>query len=144
MPGVDERLVVAYARFGKSLEAHLTQHISQAGLTATQFTVLELLFHKGPSTVNEVVEGVLSSSGNIGVVIDNLLKAGLVEKKANPADARSRLVELTSSGRSKIEDYYPRHKRELQRCFKGVEHEEKCQLIKLLGSLRKQIEHNLG
>lgn len=101
-----------------------------------------MLLHKGERTINEIIEGVFSTSGNISVVIDNLIKNGLLAKKLNPNDGRSRLVFLTEEGHKKISTYYPHHKAELRRLMNGVESKEKEVLIASLISLQKCIEIN--
>ena len=101
-----------------------------------------MLLHKGPRTVNELIDGLLSTSGNMGVVIDNLLAAGLLEKKPNPADSRSRIVSLTAAGDEKIRAYYPRHREKLHRLMSGVERPEKKDLVKSLIALRRCLDEN--
>jgi MarR family transcriptional regulator, 2-MHQ and catechol-resistance regulon repressor len=139
---IDERLISALGSAMRSLERPLSKHIAAADLTLGQFAVLEMILHKGPRTVNEIIAGLLSSSGNIGVVIDNLLSAGLLEKKVNPADGRSRIISLTASGDKKIRAYYPQHKEELHRLMSGMEHSNKKELIKALALLRRCIDDN--
>jgi MarR family transcriptional regulator, 2-MHQ and catechol-resistance regulon repressor len=126
----------------RSMTKPLARHIAAAGLTPTQFAVLEMLLHKGPRTVNELIEGLLSTSGNIGVVIDNLIAAGLLEKRPNPADGRSRIISLTAAGDEKIRAYYPRHRDELRRLMSTMERSEKKALVKLLIALRRSLDEN--
>jgi MarR family transcriptional regulator, 2-MHQ and catechol-resistance regulon repressor len=142
MTTVDETLVAALSSVMRSLARPLARHIAAEGLTPSQFAVLEMLLHKGPQTVNEIIDGLLSTSGNIGVVIDNLLAAGLLEKKPNPADGRSRIVSLTAAGDEKIRAYYPRHRDELHRLMSGVERSEKKDLVKSLIALRRCLDAN--
>ena len=140
MATIDERVVTALMGVVRSLERPLFHHITQADLTPTQFAVLETLLHKGPRTVNQIIGDVLSTSGNIGFVLDNLLKAGLLEKRPNPTDGRSRLIDLTEEGQARIRAYYPQHREELRRLMAGLEREEKKRLIKALANLRRCIE----
>lgn len=142
MTTVDERLVSSLLGVMRTLEKPLVKHVAAEKLTATQFAVLEMLLHKGELTVNDIIEGVFSTSGNIGVVIDNLINAGLLNKKLNPSDGRSRLIGLTAVGREKIEGYYPRHKSELKRLMSGLEAAEKKALTKTLVTLRQSILTN--
>lgn len=142
MNTIDERLVSSLLAVMRSLEAPLARHVTAEELTVTQFAVLEILFHKGEQTVNQIIEGVFSTSGNIGVVIENLVKAGHVKKQKNPRDRRSRLIALTPKGTEKIKDYYPRHRNEIQHLMNGVPNTEKRTLIGSLISLRKRIEVN--
>lgn len=142
MTTMDERLVSSLLAIMRSLKAPLAKHVMAEGLTVSQFSVLEILFFKGELTVNEIIEGVFSTSGNISVVIDNLVKAGHVNKQQNPRDRRSRLITLTPQGKEIIEDYYPRHRDEIHHIMNGMTHTEKRTLVSGLISLRKTIETN--
>jgi len=142
MATIDERLVSSLLGVMRTIEKPLVKHIADEDLTVTQFAVLEMLLHNGERTVNEIIEGVFSTSGNISVVIENLIKHGLLAKKLNPNDGRSRLVFLTKEGHQKISAYYPHHKTELRRIMNGLDKKEKEELIKSLISLRKCIEIN--
>ena len=124
----------------RSMMRPLARHIAAADLTPNQFAVLEMLLHKGPRTVNEIIDGLLSTSGNIGVVIDNLIAAGLLRKRPNPSDGRSRIVSLTATGEEKIRAYYPHHRNELRRLMAGMERSKKKALVKLLIAMRRSLE----
>lgn len=142
MPTVDEKLVSSLLGVMRSLEKPLVKHVIAENLTTTQFTVMEMLFHKGEQKINDIIEGVFSTSGNITVVIDNLIKAGLLEKKVNPEDGRSRLIGLTLAGTEKISGYYPEHRNEITRLMSGLPTPDKEELISKLILLRKNIEKN--
>ena len=142
MTTIDERVVSALASVMRSLQRPLFHHIAEEGLTPTQFAVLETLLNKGPRTVNQIIGDVLSTSGNIGVVIDNLQAAGLLTKSPNPADGRSRLIQLTPEGEARISRYYPRHREELRRLMSGLAREEKKRLIGALAELRRSVDAN--
>ena len=58
----------AYARIG----------LEEEGLTLSQFAVLEALYHVGPQCLGDLARRILTSSGNLTLVIDNLRKRGLV------------------------------------------------------------------
>ena len=139
---IDEKLVVVMGRSFHSLEKALFKHVRSMGLTPTQFIVLEMLYHKGPLTVNEIIETSFSSSGNIGFVVKNLLKAGLVDKQIDTQDRRVRKIRLTETGRARIKDYYPEHLKAIEKCFNGVTKEEKEVLALLLRKLMNILLQN--
>lgn len=143
MPTIDEQVVRALLGVMRSLERPLSRHVAAEGLTPGQFAVLETLLHKGPRTVNQIIEDVLSTSGNVGVVIDNLMQAGLLRKEPNPADGRSRLISLTPAGQARISAYYPQHRDELRRLMAGMGREDKKRLIRGLADLRRCLDGNL-
>lgn len=77
------------------------------GLTITQFSVLEALFHIGPLCQGELAEKLLRSGGNLTLVVDNLEKAGYVLRERDPADRRFVVVRLTESGQTFISGIFP-------------------------------------
>jgi len=79
-----------------------------AGLTITQFGVLEAIHHIGPLCQGELAEKLLRSGGNLTLVVDNLEKAGYVARERDPADRRFVVVKLTEKGTKFISEIFPR------------------------------------
>jgi MarR family transcriptional regulator, 2-MHQ and catechol-resistance regulon repressor len=79
-----------------------------AGLTVTQFGVLEALHHIGPLCQSELAEKLLKSGGNLTLVVDNLEKAGYVARERDPADRRFVVVKLTDKGQAFISALFPK------------------------------------
>ncbi|MFB3040304.1 MAG: MarR family winged helix-turn-helix transcriptional regulator, partial [Candidatus Poribacteria bacterium] len=93
----------------ESLTLRLNSHLASARLTISQFGALEALFHLGPLCQRELSEKLLKSSGNITMVVDNLEKRGLVERKREGEDRRYVTVHLTDEGRRLISEIFPAH-----------------------------------
>ena len=110
-----------------------------AKLTSSQWDVLETLTRKGPLRINDLLDALLSTSGNIDVVIRNLVQAGLVDKIHDENDRRSRIVSLTSKGQKKANDFYPSHNAALGLLLGDLSRSEKRTLISLLNNFRKKI-----
>ena len=89
-------------RIGQNLRA-------EDGLTLSQFGVLEALWHLGPLCQRDLGLKILKSSGNMTMVVDNLEKRALVDRRKNADDRRVTEVHLTAKGRALIEDIFPRH-----------------------------------
>jgi MarR family 2-MHQ and catechol resistance regulon transcriptional repressor len=96
-------------RSSESLNNRLNRQLSDAGLTASQFGVLEALLHLGPLNQKALGEKLLKSGGNITLVIDNLEKNGWVERHQDPEDRRCMLIHLTPEGEKFISSYFPKH-----------------------------------
>lgn len=79
-----------------------------AGLTATQFGVLDSLHHIGPLCQSELAEKLLRTGGNLTLVVDNLEKAGLVVRERDPSDRRFVVVKLTDKGELFISALIPK------------------------------------
>lgn len=96
-------------RATNSLEARLAHRRTITDITATQFGVLEALYHLGPMCQGEISTKLLKSGGNITLVVDNLEKQGLVQREREPHDRRMIVVSLTPAGRELISQVFPKH-----------------------------------
>ena len=96
---------VKLMRAGESITARIHKHMASAGLTLSQFAVLEALYHLGPLFQREIGQKLLRSSGNITMVIDNLEKRGYVERERKKEDRRFMRVRLTDEGFALIAKY---------------------------------------
>ncbi|HEY9068935.1 MAG TPA: MarR family transcriptional regulator [Candidatus Ozemobacteraceae bacterium] len=80
-----------------------------AGLTETRFGVLEALYHLGPLSSGELGRKVLKSAGNLTLVIDNLVRDGLAERRTGEYDRRMKTIVLTRRGHELVESILPAH-----------------------------------
>jgi MarR family transcriptional regulator, 2-MHQ and catechol-resistance regulon repressor len=85
-------------RASESINNRLNRHLSENDLTVSQFGTLEVLLHLGPLNQRSIGEKLLKSGGNITMVIDNLEKNELVERKPDPNDRRAVMIHLTKKG----------------------------------------------
>jgi len=85
-----------------------SEPMRDAGLTESQFGVLEALLHLGPLCQRELAAKVLKSAGNITTVVDNLQRRGLVDREREVEDRRVVTVHLTERGETLIRDAFPR------------------------------------
>lgn len=127
-------------RASESLNGRLSRHLSDANLTVSQFGTLEALLHLGPLNQRELGQKLLKSGGNITLVIDNLQKNGLVEKKTDPNDRRAVIISLTNKGRSFIEEFFPQHLDKIKEEFSCLSIKEKEQLAGICKKLGQKPE----
>ncbi|MFP4376885.1 MAG: MarR family winged helix-turn-helix transcriptional regulator [Spirochaetales bacterium] len=69
-----------------------------AGLSLSKFAVMEALLHKGPLTHSEVAEKILTTTGNITQVVDQLARDQLVLRERCDSDRRRVYLKLTEKG----------------------------------------------
>lgn len=127
---------VKLMRASESVTARIHRHVTDAGLTVTQFGVLESLYSLGPLSQREIAGKILKSSGNITLVIDNLEKRGLVKRERSKEDRRSYAVDLTAAGRKMIGTIFPRHAAKVveeMKALTGAEQEELSRLCRKVG-----------
>lgn len=129
--GTYVKLMRAY----RSVSARVEAMVAAEGLTLTQLGVLEGVLHKGPMTHRELGRKVLTSAGNMTDVVDKLEARGLVRRVRAAADRRQVRVELTASGRTLIENLFPRHANDIARVMGALDEDELRQLGALLRKL---------
>jgi len=93
----------AYARVG----------LEEEGLTLGQFAVLEALYHVGSQFLGDLARRILTSSGNLTLVIDNLEKRGLVSREQEGRDKRFVVASITPAGKKLIARIFPQHARRI-------------------------------
>ncbi|HEY5539851.1 MAG TPA: MarR family transcriptional regulator [Coriobacteriia bacterium] len=111
--------------------------MNDAGLGYTDFTLLEALLHIGPQTPTALAERLGLTSGSITAALDRLEIRSLVARAQNPADLRSRVVELTDAGRALIGPAYARHAADIEALIgSALTAEQRRELFDLLHALR--------
>lgn len=111
------------------------QRREEAGLTEGQFGVLEALFHLGPLDQKELGAKVLSSPGNLTLVVDNLAREGYVERHTDESDRRRRVVHMTPTGRRRVESLLPAHVGRIVQVMSGLTGREQEHLSSLCRKL---------
>ncbi len=116
----------------RAVEQNAIASIAGLGLGLSDFAVLEILLHKGPEPVNVIGKKVLLSSGSITAAIDRLESKKLVQRTADPDDLRTRIVELTATGRRLIEEAFAQHEIDMEETLAVLEPAERAELVRLL------------
>lgn len=133
-------LFVKLMRAQRAVMAAAEPSILAAGLTVTQFGVLEALFHKGKLSHGELQRKVLTSPANLTDVIDKLAGRGLVARCRADDDARRVGVSLTDAGRALIAKAFPPHAAAIHDAMAVLSAEEQAQLTWLLRKLGLALE----
>ena len=129
------KTLIALSRCTHDVHKKEYKTIKDGGLTVSQFAVLEILYHKGDLRISEIIERILSTGGNMTVVIDNLVKVNLVKRCTDSKDRRVNLISITEEGRTIISDIFPKHIKNINEIFSNLTSEEKINLKKLLKKL---------
>lgn len=131
-------LFIKLMRAADSVAARTGCAIAAAGLTPSQFGVLETLYHLGPLMVSQLAEKHLKSPNNFTTVIDNLEKQGLVRRERDQQDRRVIRVHLTDPGRDRITHALPCFVRDVVKTTNVLTPQEQDQLAHLLRRLGRQ------
>lgn len=135
----DERqaldLYIKLTRASDVVNQRINSHLKAWNLSVSQFGVLEALYHLGPLTAGSLADKILKSSGNLTLVLENLVKRGLVERQRDPADRRRVVVHLTDLGRDQIDAILPIHVTRVVDVMGALSAEEQAQLAALARKL---------
>jgi DNA-binding MarR family transcriptional regulator len=129
------KTLIILSKSFQSVRKREIKTIQEGGLTIAQFGVLEILYHKGDLRIGDIIEGTLSTGGNMTVVVDNLRKEGLVSRKVDPSDKRASLIGITEKGKECVEQLFPKHVENISQIFDVLSKDEKEKLIQLLKKL---------
>lgn len=129
------KLFVVLSKASKVIIERALKDMRQYGLSPTEFTVMELLYHKGRFPLQQIGSKILMTSGSITYNIDKLERKGLIRRNPCEEDRRVIFAELTPQGRELIERIFPSHMKAIQKIMQGLNTEEKEQLIPLLKKL---------
>lgn len=113
------------------------KYINECGLTMNQFEVLEVLYHRGDLQVGSITKLIMSTPGNVTVVVKNLTRDGLVQTLPSPEDSRVRIVSITENGKALIGGMFTQHAANLKSYFDVFSDEEMVVLYDLLRKLQK-------
>jgi len=132
------RALDAYVKLRRAvntLRACESESMRSAGLTESQFGVLEALDHIGPMCQKDIARKILRSAGNLTTVIGNLERRRLISRTRSREDRRVLKVELTDRGRQLIRSIFPEHAEALVRTISVLTAGEQ----ELLGDLCKKL-----
>lgn len=110
--GVASEQVEAVMRASRALVGIAAASISAVDdvVTVPQLRVMMMLATRGAMNLAGVAAGLEVSASNASRICDRLLKAGLVDRREDPADRRHITLTLTADGRALI-DRVTQHRR---------------------------------
>jgi MarR family 2-MHQ and catechol resistance regulon transcriptional repressor len=128
---------LVFMKAHRALALRAERSIEATGICFSDFTILEILLHKGPMPVNALAGRTNLSSGSGTTAVNRLEKRLLVARQPHPSDRRARMVHLTPAGRSLIEAAFERHARDMETAARALSEAERKTLLDLLRKLGK-------
>jgi MarR family 2-MHQ and catechol resistance regulon transcriptional repressor len=126
---------VKLMRAANSVSTATSPELAAANLTVSQFAVLEVLYHAGPLCLTEIAHKILTTGGNLTLVVNNLEKRGLVQRKQSSDDRRYFSLHLTSKGKHLIGEIFPKQAARISQVLEVLTSEEQSQLAGLCKKL---------
>lgn len=130
-------------RLATHLEREIQRVFNDLGLPPGGFDVLATLRRSGPPyrlSPNDLLSWSMVTSGTMTNRIDQLEKAGLVRREANPEDRRSVLITLTDTGHAVTDQALARHLDNERQLLAPLDAEQRDQLAALLRHWLKGFE----
>lgn len=93
------RIWFRFIRLQRRTSAAIAGELKALGLSIPQFDLLSTLTEREGVSQQELAERLYVTKGNVSGLVDRLVGAGLVERRALPADRRSHALHLTEQGR---------------------------------------------
>src|SRR5690625_1829130 len=102
------KLFVVLTRTLDSIRKKIEDDIKSLGLNPTEFTVLELIYHKGDQPIQKIGEKVLIASSSITYVVDKLEQKQLLKRRPCSNDRRITYATITTAGVEFMDDVFPK------------------------------------
>ncbi len=94
--------VIGLLKAAQTLERNVSVSLMYSGLRVPQFRLLDVLSVMGQATVTEMSETLRITRATASVLINEMIRAGIVAVVENPSDRRSFHVRLTELGANKL------------------------------------------
>lgn len=131
---------ISMSRVINTLRRENNKLILKHNLTLGQFAVMEALYSKGGLSTGEVMEKILSTSGNIPVIVKNLEKDGFITRKQDESDKRRFILDLTDKGKDLMDEIVPENLKFMDELISLWDDEDKKELIILMNKFRRKYE----
>ncbi len=128
-------------RSAEVLHGDVSRGLLVEGLTPTQFSTLKALRFRGSMPQKDIATYLLKTGGNVTMVVDNLEKAGYVERLKDPEDRRLSVIRLTPSGQEMFDRVYPPHLQRIEEAMSVLSESDCSELARILQLVCPAYEH---
>ncbi|VEU80415.1 MarR family winged helix-turn-helix transcriptional regulator [Haploplasma axanthum] len=122
----------------KALVEVVKKDIKKYGYDLNEFSVFEVVFHKGKLTVQEIKEKILVANSSLTYILDKLEKKEIITRTRDEFDKRIFYIELTEKGTIEANSIFPKHYERLRSVFSILDNEDK----NTLNTLLKKVGYN--
>jgi len=122
----------------RDMTTELDRRFSALGLTSQQAALL-LTASGGTSSSGQIAEAVGTDTAGMTKLLDRLERKGLAQRRPNPADRRSVLVEPTERGLAVVPKLMPVFGEMVSQLFEGFSDTEVAEFESLLGRMRENL-----
>src|SRR5579863_5900062 len=130
------RVWFRFVRLESRIQSAVAERLREIGLSVPQCDVLTTLTEAEGVSQQTLAERLYVTKGNISGLIDRLVAAGLVERRATAADKRQHAIFLTAAGRAAAEEAIACQRRFVARTIGRLPPEQLSTLERLLIATR--------
>jgi AraC-like DNA-binding protein/DNA-binding MarR family transcriptional regulator len=137
-------LALVLVRASRALVEFLAGGLAREGIQTTDFTILEVLLHKGPLALSVIEQKVRLAAAPLKMAIDRLRRRGLVRGQGDRDTLHAAWFELTEEGRKKISRIYARHTEDIEAVMRVLSPGERrplWQALKKIGIQGERFQH---
>ena len=127
-----ERLGLQYLTLAYRVRKVVDKHMTSSGLSLARWKVLETLEGKGSIRQKALAQELGFAERSVTQAVESLASDGLVERTADPADGRAKLVTLTDEGAAALAAGSKAGAQVLQRIFGTLDRKQRASLDELL------------
>ncbi len=139
-PSVETLLNLFHTYFVAS--SYISRKLGGHVMSLSAFHLLMILNHEKTKglPLHEISDLLLVSRANVTGLIDWLEKKGYAERVNCPEDRRVCYARITKNGCRFLEEFLPKHFKDVRECLVGLSAKEKAQLVNLLKKTRDSIQ----
>ncbi len=124
--------LIALRRILRATELYGRRLAKEAGMTAVQFRVLQIIAENGHATPTAIAHRMGVTQATMTALIDKLVKRGLVERRRSETDRRQTNVFITEAGRETVNDAPDPLQQRYVKNFEALEDWEQAMIVAAL------------
>jgi DNA-binding MarR family transcriptional regulator len=133
------RLWLLLPRVGDALNRCQDLVFSKYGITTEQWRVLACIKSRGPLRPVEIASLLERAPNSMSMLVDRMVKAGLVRRTRDRKDRRAVIVSLTNKGNEAVEPATPAGWEFMHRLLSPLSYDEQCALADTLETLKCEL-----
>jgi DNA-binding MarR family transcriptional regulator len=132
------RVWFRFLRLHRRVSIAIAGELKAVGLSIPQFDVLSTLTEREGLTQQELAERLYVTKGNVSGLVDRLVEAGLVERRAIEGDRRSHALHLTGKGQDLARQGITAQQAYVRRTLGRLPHDDLAELERVVVAWREE------
>jgi len=138
------RLWLLLPRVGDALAACQDLVFSKYGITTEQWRVLGCIKWRGPLRPVDMASMLERSPNSVSMIVDRMVKAGLVKRTRDRKDRRAVFVSMTAKGKEAVEPAMPAGWEFIHKLLSALSYDEQRALADTLETLKCELTSYLN